>query len=80
MSTHKECKYYLATDVFKGFCKRDKNKITADDIACDSYENIEKCKHCINYTSENEFLGKCKTTALAYSEMTAITCTEFKWK
>jgi len=80
MSTHKECKYYLAVDVFKGMCKRDKNRINADDSSCESFKNIEKCKHCTNYTTESEYLGKCMKKSLAYAEMTAVTCEDFYWK
>ena len=80
MNTHKECKYYLAVDVFKGMCKREKNKILADDSTCDSFEKIEKCKHCTNYTTEKEYLGKCMQKSLAYAEMTAVTCENFNWK
>jgi len=80
MNTHKECKYYLATDVFKGSCKKDKNNINADDTSCDSFEAVEKCKHCINYSSEDDYLGKCKSATLAYAEMTAVTCNDFQWK
>ena len=77
---HIDCRNYLATDVFKGICKRDKNNILADDASCEHYENVAKCRHCSNYSPQDEYLGKCKETAMAYAEMTAFTCTEFDWK
>ena len=76
---HIDCKYYLATDVFKGICKRTGENIQADDRACDDFEKIPKCKFCKHYTSTQENLGLCMGKAIAYPEMRASTCKEFLW-
>jgi hypothetical protein len=77
---HYDCKYYLNTDVFKGICKRDKNVINADDIACNSFEKAQKCKHCSSFTSTQEELGTCMNKFDAYPEMNALTCNDYKSK
>ena len=78
--THIDCKHYLAIDVFKGICKRDKNNILADDSSCEHFSQIPKCAHCSNYLPINEQLGKCKNDYDAYADMPAKTCAEFAWK
>ena len=74
-----DCRYYLPVDVFKGLCKKTKAGITPDDTACPVTEAVPKCKFCANYLPEKEFLGKCKGVSLAYPDMIAAKCTEFKW-
>lgn len=78
-STHINCKYFLATDVFKGICKQDKTMIAADDECCEKFTQVEKCRHCMNYTSTDEYLGKCMNKTEAYPDMIAKTCEDFKW-
>jgi 4-hydroxyphenylacetate decarboxylase small subunit len=78
-NTHIDCKNYLAIDVFKGICKLDKNNINADDKACEKFSQIEKCKHCKNFSPTDNYLGKCKEKVDSYAEMIAKTCTEFEW-
>ncbi len=77
---HKDCLYYLRVDVFKGICKREKTKIQADEDACKSFEQIEQCRYCTNYTPVNEELGLCMNRADTYPELIARTCTSFSWK
>lgn len=76
---HIECKYYLAADVFKGLCKKTKDPVNADEIACDDFEKAPKCRHCNNYTINDEFMGLCKEKATAYPDMKAETCKDFSW-
>lgn len=75
----KDCRYFLPVDVFYGLCKRSKNKITQDDPFCDQAEKIAKCKFCLNYSAERDFLGKCKGTTLAYPDIIAAQCADFGW-
>jgi hypothetical protein len=74
---HYDCKYYLATDVFKGICKRDKKSINADDIACVDFEKAQKCKYCANFSLTDTDLGTCMAKYEAYPEMIATTCNDF---
>ena len=76
---HIDCKYYLATDAFKGICKLSKETINADDIACDDFEKTAKCRHCKNFTETKDYLGLCMNKATAYPDMKAITCKDFAW-
>ena len=78
--THIDCTHFLAVDVFKGNCKRDKKDILADDPACDHFSQVPKCRHCKNYLPEDELIGKCKANYDAYADMHAKTCEEFAWK
>ncbi len=75
----KDCKYYLPVDVFRGLCKLSKEKIGPDDPICGKALKIAKCKFCENYLSEKEYLGKCMGTTLAYPDMIAAKCADFKW-
>ena len=75
--THYDCKYYLAVDVFKGICKRDKNKINADDSACENFDRASKCKNCSNFSAAETNLGLCMNLYDAYPEMNASTCIHY---
>lgn len=77
---HTDCNYYLATDVFKGICKRTKDHIKADEPACDNFDKAPKCRHCKNFSMTDEYLGKCMDKATAYPDMKAVTCKDFLWK
>jgi len=79
MNTCTDCKFYLPIDVFKGLCKISKQDILPDDAFCDKAERLAKCRFCSNYTAEKEFLGKCMSTTLAYPDMNAVSCADFKW-
>ena len=74
-----DCKYYLPVDVFRGLCKLSKDKIGPDDPNCRDVVKIAKCKFCENYTAEKDYLGKCMGTTLAYPDMIATKCADFKW-
>jgi hypothetical protein len=78
-NTCKDCKFYLPVDVFKGMCKMEKKPAGPDDLPCSSFERLSKCKFCTNYIPEQEFLGKCMGTTLAYPDMNASKCIDFKW-
>lgn len=75
---HYDCQYYLNTDVFKGICKRDKNFIYADDVACENFLKARKCKYCSNFSLTAEELGTCMNKYVGYPEMNAVTCNDFK--
>ena len=77
--TCKDCRYFLPVDVFHGMCKLSKEKISPDDGCCDKMERIAKCKFCAIYTSEKDYLGKCKGTILAFPDMIASKCADFQW-
>jgi len=75
----KDCRYYLPVDVFQGMCKINKNKIGPDDPFCEKAEKMAKCKFCSNFSSKHDFLGKCMEQTLAYPDMNASKCADFKW-
>jgi 4-hydroxyphenylacetate decarboxylase small subunit len=79
MASCNDCKLYLPVDVFSGLCKLDKKEILPDDDACGNYQAVPKCKHCMNYKSDREHLGTCMGTTIAYPEMMAAKCADFKW-
>ena len=75
----KDCRYFLPVDVFSGLCKMNKQKITQEDPSCEQGEKIAKCKFCMHFTADSEFLGKCKGATLAYPDMIAAQCADFAW-
>jgi hypothetical protein len=77
--TCNDCRYYLPVDAFMGMCKISKNKIMPDDAGCERAERISKCKFCSNYSEDRDFLGKCMGATLAYPDMIAAKCADFKW-
>jgi hypothetical protein len=77
--TCKDCKFYLPVDVIKGLCKLEKNSILPDEVACDNFERQPKCKFCLHYQPEKEYLGKCSEAGLAYPDMNASKCASFEW-
>lgn len=77
--TCNDCKFYLPVDVFQGICKISKEKILPDDPCCKEAEKLPKCKFCLHYTEERDYLGKCKGMVLAYPDMTASKCSDFEW-
>jgi hypothetical protein len=66
-------------DVFTGICKLSKEKILPDDKSCEKAEKIAKCKFCTNFSTEREHLGKCMEVSLAYPDMIASKCADFRW-
>jgi len=81
METHcKDCRFYLPVDVFKGICKATKQSITPDDPFCSRGLRGARCKFCVHYTPEKEYLGHCKDEHLAYPDMHATNCKDFEWK
>jgi hypothetical protein len=42
-------------------------------------EKIAKCRFCANYSVEKDYLGKCMGITLAYPDMIASKCADFKW-
>lgn len=81
MHTCRDCKFYLAVDVFKGLCKKTKDKITPDTKVPECFEKQPKCKFCSNFelSKNNNYLGRCCSKVDAYPDMIATTCELFKW-
>lgn len=77
---HIDCQYYLATDVFKGICKRTKEPINADESACSEFKQVPKCKHCQHFSMQSIDLGLCMNEVMTYPDMKALTCKDFAWK
>ena len=76
---HINCKNYLATDIFKGICKRTKDKINADETACSEFDKAPKCKYCKHFSIKDNNLGLCMDKATSYPDMQAVTCKDFSW-
>ncbi|MCK4544302.1 4-hydroxyphenylacetate decarboxylase small subunit [candidate division WOR-3 bacterium] len=75
-----DCEKYLAIDVFKGLCSLNKEMKMADKEICNDFKPVKKCKFCKHYTSKEEFLGMCMDKTLAYPDLLAKTCKNFKWR
>jgi 4-hydroxyphenylacetate decarboxylase small subunit len=74
-----DCRYYLPVDVFRGLCKITKEPTGPDTPLCAKAERIAKCKFCDNFIIGKDYLGKCMGTTLAYPDMIASKCADFKW-
>jgi hypothetical protein len=75
----KDCRFYLPVDVFKGICKIEKTSIGPDDLSCEKFDRLPKCKFCRKFTPEKEFLGHCLGDTIAYPDMNASKCAGFEW-
>ena len=79
-----DCRNYAPVDVVKGICHMRKQLVLADDKACEMFEKLPKCKHCVKYTpGDEEYLGICTaspTHAMTYPDLVSITCEWFSWK
>jgi 4-hydroxyphenylacetate decarboxylase small subunit len=78
-NTCNDCLYYLPVDVFKGICKIHRNDITPDDSSCEKFERIAKCKFCLKYKEDSNFIGKCHDGTVVYPDLNATHCTSFEW-
>jgi hypothetical protein len=76
----KNCRFYLPVDVFSGLCKVNKNTISPDDPPCEMAELTPRCRYCLHYSTDSEYLGKCMNKVLAYPDMVALRCRDFKWQ
>lgn len=76
---HRNCKYYLNIDVFKGICKRTKERINADEKACSHFEKLPQCQYCGHFSLNGSQLGLCKGKTMAFPEMNATNCADFSW-
>lgn len=74
---HRDCDRYQSVDAFKGFCRRQKTLVAADEPACEHFTAAPKCGLCSNFTPTTPTLGKCKSTVIAYADMLAKTCKEY---
>ena len=78
--TCKDCRFYLPIDVIRGLCKADKSSISPDQIVCDQFDRMAKCKFCQHFSQGKEYLGKCKENSLTSPDMNAVKCVEFTWQ
>ena len=76
---HHDCEEYLTIDIFKGFCRLNKEMKLADEGACDDFKPAKKCKFCQHYTPKEEFLGICMDKTWVYPDLLAKTCKNFEW-
>ena len=79
---HMDCRNFIATDVAKGMCHANGDKIILiDGPICPQYVELAKCKFCRNFTKVDEQgIGSCvgfKVTDWAYAELRAQTCENF---
>jgi hypothetical protein len=77
---HIACDEYLAIDVFKGFCILKKIIVLADEEGCEQFDQAKKCGFCKHFISTEEYLGVCMGKDIAYSGLSAKTCSDFEWK
>ncbi len=78
-NTCKDCQNFLPVDVFKGICKVDKKPIQQETQACEEFDRVPKCKFCINYVQDKEFLGFCSGSTVTYPDLIAGHCEMFSW-
>lgn len=79
IKNHQDCENYTAIDVFKGLCRRDKELKMADEVVCNDFIQLKKCRYCKHYTTGKEFLGMCMDKTMVYPDLLAKTCHDFEW-
>jgi 4-hydroxyphenylacetate decarboxylase small subunit len=79
---HCDCRNYAPVDVVKGICHRTKDVILGDEMQCEHYVQLNKCKHCGHFTaSAEEFMGICNADPAkpwTYPDLITVTCEAFK--
>ena len=79
---HMDCRNYAPLDVTKGICHRTKDLVLADDLACDAFHPIPRCKLCRHFLpSDKPLIGVCAAEAgqpMAYPDLIAVTCEWFE--
>jgi len=68
--------------VVKGICHRTKERLLADDDACEACDERPRCGRCRHYRATDEQLGVCgadPTAPLAYAALAASQCDDFAW-
>jgi 4-hydroxyphenylacetate decarboxylase small subunit len=79
-----DCRNYASLDVAKGICHMRKQIVLADGEACEMFEKLPKCKHCIKYSpGGEEYLGTCTASPrrpMTYPDLIGVTCEWFAWK
>jgi len=81
---HCDCRNYAAVDVAKGICHRTKQTVLADDVSCDAFERLPKCRHCEHFApGADEHVGTCmaaRERPMTYPDLITVTCEQFAWK
>jgi len=84
VESHRDCRNYAPLDVVKGICHRTKDVVGADDVHCDHFDRLPRCRHCslfeIDSPSPLGLCGASRSKPMAYPEMVAVTCESFAWK
>jgi 4-hydroxyphenylacetate decarboxylase small subunit len=80
---HRDCRNYTPVDVAKGICHRTKDLVVADGDRCEQFQLLPRCRHCLNYIVDAQAMGVgiCKASKnrfLAYGDMTAVTCEQYR--
>ena len=81
---NRDCRNYAPVDVAKGMCHKQKILVLADDPACDKFDQLPKCEHCLKFSpGEEEHLGTCTASPnqpMTYPDLISVTCEWFSWK
>ncbi len=80
---YRDTRNFIPIDVAKGIDAVTGKKVSADDLAPEGYEAIEKCGNCKNFTPDGEHMGICEASEaepkfFAYPDMVAVTCEMYK--
>lgn len=77
---HMDCRDYAPVDVRKGICHRTKELVFADDMHCEHFVRIPKCKFCRCFVGTSKYLGICSavpSNPMTYPDLIALTCENF---
>jgi 4-hydroxyphenylacetate decarboxylase small subunit len=78
---HLDCRNFAPLDVVKGLCHRTKERVLADDPACEALLRLPRCRHCASYEAGPEpHLGACSAAPsrpMTYPDLVALHCELF---
>ena len=75
-----DCRNFVAVDVAKGICHRTKDVVLGDEVRCEHFVAIPKCKLCAHFRVTGESLGACHAVPhkpMTYPDLLAVTCEMF---
>lgn len=83
MTTHRDCLNYAPVDAAKGLCRACGDPVPADGESCEKFARLPRCRWCVQYRPhpDKAQIGICAVSPkgfLAYADMTAKTCAQFK--
>ncbi|MCK6556007.1 4-hydroxyphenylacetate decarboxylase small subunit [Candidatus Binatia bacterium] len=77
--TCNDCRFYLPVDVFKGLCKKSRERVDPETAECKTFEKRHKCKFCSRYTSSEAFVGTCSVGGVpTYPDLNGTYCGDFQ--